>query len=244
LRRDLGEVAGEVMTATEDLFTPIHKAIRSMIYDVSGRLQTNDFTDVAASTPLLADLEHEFSTAISSGCILCLLHHHASDEETAVFPSVSKHDAALVQGFIEDHHALARRLETITKMARDLPSRARPDERVQLGITLNQKANEFFAAYVDHMNREEEKLVPLMRERFTDDQMRAMRGAVMAGMPPDRLASLLRWMLPSLNVSELTEMLGGIKVSSPPQVLKLISGIAEQRVDPERWQTVKGRLGI
>jgi hemerythrin superfamily protein len=232
------------MTATEDLFTPIHKAIRSMIYDVSGRLQTNDFTDVTASKPLLADLEHEFTAAISSGCILCLLHHHASDEETAVFPSVSKHEAALVQGFIEDHHALARRLETITKMARDLPSKARPEERVQLGIGLNQKANDFFAAYIDHMNREEERLVPLMRERFTDDQMRKMRSAIMGAMPPDRLASTLRWMLPSLNVSEMTEMLGGIKASSPPQVLQFITGIAAQRVDPQRWQTVKERVGI
>jgi len=232
------------MIATEDLFTPIHKAIRSMIYDVSGRLQTNDFTDVAASTPLLADLEHEFTAAISSGCILCLLHHHASDEETAVFPSVSKHDAALVQGFIDDHHSFTRRLEAITKMARDLPSTARPEERVRFGITLNQKANDFFAAYIDHMNREEEKLVPLMRERFTDDQMRAMRGTIMGRMPPDRLAVLLRWMLPSLNVGEMTEMLGGIKASSPPQVVQFISGIAAQRVDPQRWQTVKERVGL
>lgn len=232
------------MTATEDLFTPIHKAIRSMIYDVSGRLQTNDFTDMAATKPLLADLEHEFSAAISSGCILCLLHGHASDEETAVFPSVSKHDATLVQGFIEDHHALTRRLEAITKMARDLPSKARPEERVQFGITLNQKANEFFAAYIDHMNREEEKLVPLMRERFTDGQMRAMRGAIMGAMPPDRLASILRWMLPSLNVGELTGMLAGIKANSPPQAVQLVSGIAAQSLDPQRWQTVKERVGI
>jgi hypothetical protein len=232
------------MTATEDLFTPIHKAIRAMIYNVGGRLQSNDFTDITGSKPLLADLEHEFSAAISAGCVLCLLHQHASDEETGVFPAVAKHNAALVQAFIEDHHVLARQLDAITKMARELPLETQPEERVQLGITLNQKANVFFAAYVNHMNREEEKLVPLMRDRFTDDQMRAMRGAIMGGMPPDRLASILRWMLPSLNVVELTDMLRGIKASSPPQVLQFISGIAIERVDPQRWQTVKERVGI
>jgi len=215
-----------------------------MIYDVSGRLQTNDFTDVAASKPLLDDLEYEFSSAISAGCILCLLHSHAADEETAVFPSVSKHDAATVQAFIEDHHALTRRLETIAKMAHDLPSKARPEERVQLGIALNRKANDFFAAYLDHMNREEEKLVPLMRERFTDEQMRTMRSGIMGGMPRDRFAWVLRWMLPSLNVSEMTAMLGAIKATSPPPVVEFISGIAAQRVDPQRWQAVKERVGI
>jgi hypothetical protein len=232
------------MTATEDLFTPVHKGIRSMIYNVGGRLQSNDFTDIAGSKPLLDDLEHEFSAAVSSGCVLCLLHGHASDEETGVFPSVAKYDAALVQAFIEDHHVLVRQLDAITKMARELPLKPQPEERVQLGITLNQKANVFFAAYINHMNREEEKLVPLMRDRFTDDQIRAMRGAIMGAMPPDRLASILRWMLPSLNVLELTEMLRGIKASSPPQVIQFISGIATERVDPERWQAVKERTGI
>jgi Hemerythrin HHE cation binding domain len=232
------------MTATEDLFTPIHKAIRSMMYELSGRLQTNDFTDVGASKPLLSDLEHEFSAAISSGCILCLLHSHASDEETQVFPPVSKYEAALVQGFIEDHHALTRRLESITKMAHDLPSKASAEERGQFGAALNRQANEFFAAYLDHMNREEQKLVPLMRERFTDEQMRAMRGAIMGGMPRDRLASILRWMLPSLNVGELAAMLGGMKATQPAPVLQFVSGIATQYVDPQRWQTVKERVGI
>jgi hypothetical protein len=232
------------VTASEDLFTPIHKAIRSMIYNVGGRLQANDFTDVTASKPLLADMEHEFSAAMFSGCVLCLLHRHASDEETSVFPSVSKYDAPLVRAFIEDHRVLVHQLEAITKMARELPLKAQPEERVQLGITLNQKANVFFAAYINHMNREEEKLVPLMRNRFTDDQMRTMRGAIIGGMPRDQLASLLRWMLPSLNVLELTGMLQGIKASSPPQVIQFISSIAAERVDPQRWQSVKERVGI
>jgi hemerythrin superfamily protein len=192
----------------------------------------------------LDDLEHEFSTAVSSGCILCLLHGHASDEESEVFPSVSKSAATLVQGFIDDHHALTRRLESITKMARELPSKARAEERVQLGIALNQTVNAFFAAYIDHMNREEEKLVPLMRERFTDDQIRAMRGAIMGAMPRDRLASVLRWMLPSLNVAELTGVLMGAKATSPPPVLQFISGIAAEHVDPQRWRMIKERVGI
>jgi hypothetical protein len=36
------------MVATMDLFTPIHKALRSMIYNLGGRLQAVDFSDPAA----------------------------------------------------------------------------------------------------------------------------------------------------------------------------------------------------
>ncbi len=232
------------MPATEDLFTPIHKAIRSMIYDTSSRLQTNDFSDVPGSKPLFDDLEHEFTTALSSGCILCLIHHHGVDEETVVFPSLSKQEAALVQGFIDDHHKLTSRLQTITEMAHEIASSTSPEESIRLGIRLNRAANEFFATYIDHMNREEETLVPLMKSHFSDDQIRTMRSTIMGGMPPDRLASILRWMLPSLNVSELTAMVGGIKATSPPPVLQFVSGIAAERVDPQRWLAVKKNVGL
>src|SRR5580693_5401854 len=35
------------MASTMDLFTPVHKGIRSMIYNLGGRLQTLDFSDPA-----------------------------------------------------------------------------------------------------------------------------------------------------------------------------------------------------
>ena len=230
--------------ATEDLFTPIHKAIRSMIFDLAGRLQTADFADVARSKALLADLEHEFSVALSAGCILCLLHRHAADEEEAVFPAVAEFDSNLVRGFIEEHHDIARRLEGITRMSKDVATLARPEERIDFGAALTRTANDFFTFYLAHLNREEAELVPFMRAHFTDEQMRSMRGAIMGGMPRDRMITIFRWMLPSLNVTELTALLRGIQREAPPTLFQLISGIAAERVDPDRWQTVKARVGL
>ena len=232
------------MRATEDIFTPIHKAIRSMIYDVGGRLQTNDFADLDASKPLLADLEHEFSDALSSGCLLCILHHHATDEELSVFPSVSSHGPELVQSLIQEHHDLARQLGSITTHSRALAQLSTTNQRIEAGSALNREVNTFFADYIEHMNREEVELVPLMQERFTNEQMRAMRATIIAGMPPDRVAAIFRWMLPSLNVTELTDLVGGVKAGAPPAFLALLTRIGEERVDPARWRTVKARVGI
>ena len=232
------------MGSTEDLFTPIHKGIRSMIYDVGARLQSNDFADLGASRPLLLDLEHEFSAAMSASCVLCLLHSHAGDEETGVFPAVGTHDAELVQRLIEEHHALTRRLRVITQMAHDLEADPSAEGRVRSGAALNREVNDFFAEYLAHMNREEEKVVPLMQKHFTDDQLRAMRGAIMGGMAPDRLASIVRWMLPSLNLAELTGLIREAKGALPPPAFQGMSGIAQKYVPPARWQIVKERVGI
>lgn len=129
-------------------------------------------------------------------------------------------------------------------MSRDVVTLPRSEERIGLGLALTRATNDFFAVYLAHMNREEAVLVPFMREHFTDEQMQAMRRAIMGGMPRDRSGSIFRWMLPSLNVNELTVVLGGMKRAAPPEMLRFASGIAAERIDPERWQMVKQRVGL
>jgi hemerythrin HHE cation binding domain-containing protein len=232
------------MTATEDLFTPIHKALRSMIYSLGGRLQTADFTDKAASGVLLADLQHEFANAVSATCVLCLLHSHAGHEEAKIFPSMESIDPNLIRSLLEDHQEIRRRLVTLTTMAEELQATEAPQRRLEWGARVNREANEFFAFYLAHMNKEEVTIVPAMKEHFTDDQMRAMQGAILGGMAPERLGNYLKWMLPALNLGELTGTMAGVKHGAPPEFLKFVSGIGAANVDPARWALVRERVGF
>jgi hemerythrin superfamily protein len=215
-----------------------------MIFNLGGRLQSVDFADKAASTAILADLQHEFTSTVSATCILCLLHGHASAEEERIFPSMQPIDPGLVRTLIDEHHEITRRLATLTKMADELADIDRPERRLELGARINREANDFFAYYLTHMNKEEVTIVPAMKEHFTDDQMRAMNGAVMGSMPPERLANYLRWMLPSLTLSELTGMMAGVKHGAPPEFLKVVAGIGAANVDPTRWAVVRERVGF
>ncbi len=232
------------MTATEDLFTPIHKAVRSMIYSLGGRLQSADFKDKAACAAVLSDLQYEFTNAISSTCVLCLLHAHAGSEESGIFPSMESIDPSLIQALLEDHQEIRRRLVTLTAMAEELEGIEAQARRVEWGARINREANEFFTFYLGHMNKEEVTIVPAMKEHFTNEQLRAMQGAIMGAMPPERLANYLRWMLPSLTLDELTGMLSGVKNGAPPQFLQFVNGIGTANVDPARWALVRARVGF
>jgi len=232
------------VTATQDLFTPIHKGLRSMLYGLSSRLQTNDFVDLTATRSLVNDLENDFAIARSAGCIVCTLSQHASDEETAIFPDAAKAGNELVATLIEEHHDLARREASITRSAHSLLAIEKPEGRIEAGMRLNQSANELFAAYIAHMNREETDLVPWMKEHFSDTQMAAMRGAIMGRTPPDRMSAILGWMLPSLNVQELSGLIREVRPAMPPQAFKAVTEMCEARVDPARWGAVKQIVGI
>lgn len=232
------------MAATEDLFTPIHKGLRAMIYSLSGRLQTNDFADLSSTMALVTDIENDFAVARSAGCILCVLSSHAADEEAAIFPPVTKVGSGLITQLIEEHHDLTRRELSLASSAHELVAIESPDRRAEAGIRLNQSANELFGAYIVHMNREESELVPLMKEHFSNEQMAVMQGVIIARQPPERMFAILGWMLPSLNVIELTNFIRRLQQGVPPQVFRAVTDLCSARVDPTRWNAVKLRVGL
>lgn len=232
------------MVAQGDLFTSIHKGLRAMIYSLAVRLQTNDFADVQATKALLTDLENDFAVARSAGCALCILSQHAVDEESVIFPAVTSVGTTLATELISEHHDLTRRELEIAKAGHELLSTDAAEARIRAGAQLNLAANQLFGAYITHMNREEAELVPLMQQHFSDPEMAAMQGKIISQLPPDRVMAILRWMLPSLNVSELSRLLVTFKGAAPPPFVKAVTDLCAARVDPARWDAVKLRVGL
>ena len=173
-----------------------------------------------------------------------MLSQHAMDEETTIFPNAAKAGNQLIATLIEEHHDLARREALLARSGHALLAMESPEGRVEAGIRLNQSANELFAAYIAHMNREETELVPWMSEHFSDVELVAMRSTIMSRNPPDRTFAILGWILPSLNVRELSGVIREVKASVPPQAFKAVIDLCEARVDPTRWGEVKRIVGL
>ncbi|MGC2034741.1 MAG: hemerythrin domain-containing protein [Thermoplasmata archaeon] len=230
--------------STEDVLTPIHKALRSMIYQLGARLQTTDFTDRESTDAVLSDLNYEFAAGVPTRCIFCLLHAHAGHEDREGFPKVQPFAPELIQELIADHQDFARRLSKVSELSRRLQGLREAEARIQIGRQINLEVNDFFARYLTHMNREESELIPLMNRYLTDEQLRAIRTAVEASMPPERLAEFHRWILRSLNANELTGLFLAVRKEAPPEALGYLRGLAEASVEPDRWRTVKDRAGL
>ncbi len=215
-----------------------------MLSSLAEHVQTNDFADLAATRALAVDLESDFATARSAGCALCIMASHAQDEEKFVFPGSASFANALVTSLIAEHHELTRQELEIVRSTHELLGNSSPDDRIRAGIRISQAVNRLVVGYLTHMNREEEELVPAMKEHLTNPQMLAMRGGIIAGLPPDRLRAILGWMLPSLNVNELVDFIGGVRSGAPPPLVKMVTDLGEARVEPARWGEVRRRLGL
>jgi hypothetical protein len=231
------------MTARENLFRPIHKGIRSMLYELGSRSQTTDFSDVAESNRFATRLKHDLANSMSN-CVLCLLRAHSGHEERDIFSRVRVHDADVIDLMMKEHAEIARRIREVGKTCDELLELPSPGRRVEVGDRLNLEINDLFALYLAHLNNEEATLVPVMWERFTDPELRTIRAQFYDSLPLPLFEVWLRWTLPSLNLNELLVLFAGLKEGPSHDRFQDWVRLARETLDLPRLSALEDRVGI
>ena len=217
-----------------DLFTFIHKSIRSMIYNAASKLQTADFTDEEEVKNLLTYLRHD----------LDLLHEHAVNEDNIIFPEIADEEPQMIEVLNEEHKKLETKLNRILALIEKIEHTNSIEERMLLGNSLNSLFNDFIADYLAHMNHEESTVLEASLKYLTDEELIATRTRIQSNVPPDRYKVWMNWMLKSLNNFELIGLLSGMKAGAPPQVFENVVGVAQTVIEKEKWSKIKSRLVV
>jgi hypothetical protein len=216
-----------------DLFTAIHKGVRALIYDHGLRLQTADLGGPDAAGTLAA-LAHALE----------LLHEHGGHEEHFIFPPLRRFEPDLVAEMLETHRGIEARITAVRGAAEHVRAASAVDARAEAGDELGRRFNELAAAYLSHVAREEVTVLPATRRHFGDEELMAMRAAIIQSQPPEQYEEWLRWMLPALNPAELTGMLAGAKATVPPPVFEEMTAVARAALGDERWRQVAEAAGL
>ena len=166
-----------------DLLTSIHKAIRAMIYETGGALQTADFADDQGAARAVGGLEP----------ILGLLKEHHEVEEEFVFPRVRPFEEEIIDD-LQAQHQEVERLLGAAGLAMDEAKTADAGSRVGAGVDLNRRYNELTGFYLQHLAHEEATLLPATWRHFDDAQLMAIQGAIMSSMQPGDMMQSLQWM--------------------------------------------------
>lgn len=231
------------MSERENLFRPIHKGIRSMLYDLGSQLQITNFADVNASNQFATRLKHDLGNSLSN-CMLCLLSAHASHEERDIFSQVRPHDPDAVETVMKEHAEVIRRIGAVSKTCDEVMGIASPALRIEGGNRLNQEVDSLLAFYLSHLNNEEALLVPVLWRWFTDDQIRAMRTVFYARLPLPLFETWMRWTLPSLNQEELVALFSDLKKGPGTARFNDWVRMAHETLDLQRWIGLRERVGI
>lgn len=216
-----------------DLLTTVHKAIRAMIYETGGVLQTADFADEQAAGSVVERMQP----------FLGLLQEHHDLEEQFVFPPVKQFEPLLVDE-LQAQHDEVERLLAIASGALVGVRAADAGGRLGAGADLNRRFNELTAVFLEHLAHEEATLLPATWKHFTDEQLGAIQEAIMAFMPPERLMQALEWMFKGLNRTELVEILGGAEATMPPPALDAVKALGAEILAPDAWEAVRVQSGL
>jgi hemerythrin HHE cation binding domain-containing protein len=230
------------MSDRENLFRPIHKGIRSMIFTLGLRLGSTDFTNVTESNEIANQLKQDLAGS-SSNCILCMLQAHSAHEDKDFFSAVRPFDEDPVRMMMAEHAVIVRRIFGVAKLCDELLGLTDPDARIEAGDRLVLDANDLFAFYLAHLNNEEAVLVPVMWEYFTDEQLRALRAQFYNAIPLSMFESWMRWTLPALNVHELTVLLSGMRQDPAPNRFADAMRLGKETIRPERWARIASEVG-
>ena len=216
-----------------DTLTSIHKAIRAMVYEKGGALQTTDFADRQEAARAAADLE----------TVLFLLHDHHTTEEKFVFPKLRPFEEQLVDAMLAQHQEVVRLLD-ITEEARMLVTAVDAEDRVAAGADLNRRFNELIAFYFDHLAREEVEVLPATWRHFDDGELMAIQGAIVGEAEPGVAFQWLAWMFKGLSRPELVGLLSGAKMAMPPEALEAVRGLGAASLEPAAWKAVREQSGL
>ena len=217
-----------------DLFTFIHKAIRSMIYNAGSKIQLADFADIEETKSLLASFKQDLE----------LLHEHAIHEDNIIFPEIQQEEPEMILVLNEEHKTLEDKLNKVKSLINNLENVSDEDKRLALGAELNNLFNDFSASYLAHMNHEEATVLEASFKYLNDEELVAIRTRIQTQIPPERYKIWLNWMLKSLNNSELTGLLGGMKAGAPPHVFQNVMDVAGSIIAGQRFKKILTAIGL
>ena len=186
------------------------------------------FRDTLGSTPRLVgdcapgDVERVALIVNYYENILSFLESHHDAEEQLVFPLLRQRcpgQAALIDRMAEQHREAVRLLEEAQNLLQAWPTGDAAAQRAaQDGLEA------LHAQLVDHLDQEEEKVLPLAAEHLSAEEWGALPGHGMANFHGDKIWLILGLIRERMNEEQKAAMLAHM----PPPALDMWTGFGEQ----------------
>ena len=216
-----------------DLYASIHKAMRSFMADTLMRLGSIDVADVTERDTVLAQLEQLLD--------LCLAH--------------LRHENEWVHSAIEAHHvAGSRRIADEHVEHVDAIAELRAEAALLRAASgaeadrIAQRLYRHFALYVadnfQHMHVEETAHNALLWQHYSDGELAALHGRILASITPAEHVVVARWMIPASTPAERARIVAGMKSQMPPEALLGLMAVVIPHLDNAGWVKLAAAAGI
>jgi hypothetical protein len=219
--------------ARHDIYRPIHKALRAAMFDTARRLGLLDVDDPQ-------DLRGTLDQARQ---LLVLLTSHLKHENDFLHTAIEARQPGGAQHTAEDHHT---HLEDIGGLDAELSALrcAAPAERALIAQRLYQHFARFVGENLAHMLFEETHNNAALWSLYSDDELGALHGRLVASIAPAEMMQTLGWMARALNPGELAALFVDMQAKAPPEVFGAVLAHVRPLLGAGRWAGLARALGL
>jgi hypothetical protein len=196
-----------------DPYLAIHKALRALHARMLLRLGQMDPDDDQETQAVTAELRQ----------LLAIGDGHLRTENAFFHPAMESRAPGSTQRTAGDHLSHGAAFERLLA-ACDEVERARGAVRAAAALSLYRRFALFMAEDLVHMHAEETENNAVLWATHTDGEIQAIVERIVASVPPEKHAFLVRWMLTANAPCERLKLLDGVRRGTPaeqlPQVLE------------------------
>jgi len=220
------------MSDRYNFYKEIHKGVRALLLDLISQAGRTDFANASSLENLKETTRNAF----------LLLESHAHHENTFIGPELERLLPALAKsiGGAHDSHEpemeeLLFKLESIDPSSSDAASR---------GHAFVVALSKFAAELTLHMAEEEQVVMPALWTVRTDEELMAIEQRLVSSIPPEKMGSFLRWMIPAMNHPERVHLFSSMKAGAPAEVFANVRALASSILSPAEDEALTAGLAV
>jgi iron-sulfur cluster repair protein YtfE (RIC family) len=217
-----------------NLYTSIHKALRDFMSDTLSRVGRLDVQDSEEVTDTLAQLD----------ALLTLCAKHIQHENDFLHTAIEARRPAGSVRTAGEHAEHFESIESLRCESAQLAAAQTNDDRSTLALRLYRHLALFVADNFQHMHIEETVNAATLWAHYSDAELHAIHGRLLATLAPQDQLQVARWMVPALNPAERAGMIAGMKPSMPPEALLGVLAHVRPHVDAIGWAKLTRAIGV
>jgi hypothetical protein len=186
-----------------NLYRDAHKGQRLMLSELVERAGRTDFSSPLELSRLRSEVQASFR----------LLKTQAQLEDTFLGPLLALHSPRWADQIELDHEEQETGLLELSCVLTGIdPARA---DAVARGHDFGVRLSRLVGELLVHMSDEEERVMPVLWRKLSDDNLQRVSARLAASVPPEQRSVSLRWMLRALNQPERLLLLRRMREALP-----------------------------
>jgi hypothetical protein len=215
-----------------NFYRNIHKALRLGHCRMLPALGALDYQDRARTEAVMVELRS----------LMAVGRGHLEGENREIHAALEARTAGASSHAADDHADHESSFAEIEQMIAAI-EQVPPAEREVLGRRLYRRYALFVAHDLEHMDIEETELLMALHRAFTDVELLAIEGRIVSAVPPQKMAAVMKLMVPALNHGERVDLLAKLQKVMPETAFNgVLANAIRPALEQSDYSAVVGEL--